>query len=398
MSTAVSVGADAPLEENFLTAVLTDLVETNSVNPGVYEPTMAEHVAAWLGGTPAEVTTIEFAPGRPSLAATIGSGDSPRLVVNGHMDTVPVDNPDNWTSGPFSGQIRQGYLYGRGACDMKAGLAAQIGLAHYLRDTADRLQGTLILHFAAGEECGEPGTLSLLNAGFSGDYGIVTEPTELKVAAAARGLCHYRIRLSGRSIHASRARLGVNPVPPLADVLDIVSRYDEDVRKRTHPLLHSGSSTPTVVRAGVKANAVADTCDLIVDRRLLPGETVDGELAELEARLGLVRERFPDVGLTVDYLDFPYASAETDNGSSIASRVAAAAAAAADDVTGRPTDLWGTPFASDVRNLINDAGMDAVTFGPGNVAECHCANERVALSQVSGAARVLARVAGDLLF
>lgn len=394
MSTAVPVGADAPLEEKFLTSVLTDLVETDSVNPGVYEQAMTEHVATWLRDTPAEVTTVEFTSGRPSLAATIGSGDSPRLVVNGHMDTVPVDNPDNWVSDPFTAQIREGYLYGRGACDMKAGLAAQIALAHYLRDDAERIKGTLVLHFAAGEECGEPGTLSLLNAGFTGDYGIVTEPTELKIAAAARGLCHYRIRLSGRSIHASRARLGVNPVPPLADVLDIVSRYDEDIRQRTHPLLHSGSGTPTVVRAGVKANAVADTCDLIVDRRLLPGETVEGELAELEARLAPVRERFPDVGLAVDYLDFPYASAETGNLSSIASKVATAI----DEVTGGPTELWGTPYASDVRNLINDAGMDAVTFGPGNVAECHCANERVALNQVTAAARVLARVTDDLLF
>lgn len=390
---AALAGADAALAEPFLLDVLGSLVAARSVNPGVFEATMAERVAAWLQPTGAAVSVVEFAPGRPSVAAVLGGGgDGPRLVLNGHMDTVPIDD-GGWASDPFAPEVRDGYLYGRGACDMKAGLAVQIGVAHHLAHRRDELRGTLVLHFAAGEECGEPGTLSLLQAGFTGDLGIVTEPTELRVGVAERGLCHYRVRIRGRSIHASRAHLGVNPVLRLGPVLEVLEGYDRDVRRREHALLPGGSCTPTVLRAGVKENAVADHCDLILDRRLLPGETVEGELSELRARLAGLRERLPDLEVDVTPVGRPFAAAEIARSSPLARAVAAAVG----EVTGRPGQIWGTPYSSDVRNLINDAGMEAVTFGPGDVAECHCVDERVAVDQVRDAARVTARVARRLL-
>jgi succinyl-diaminopimelate desuccinylase len=160
------------------------------------------------------------------------------------MDTVPIDDEAGWTVSPFGGEVRDGFLYGRGACDMKAGLATQIAVAHHLSSRADELDGALILHFAAGEECAEPGSLSLVEAGFTGDFGIVTEPTQLKVAVAERGLAYYTVRIKGRSIHASKADLGLNPVRRLAPVLETLADYDEEIKERTHPLLPSASCTP----------------------------------------------------------------------------------------------------------------------------------------------------------
>jgi succinyl-diaminopimelate desuccinylase len=388
MSVAPKIDADTALSEAFLVDVLSSLVRARSVNPGIYETAMADRVRAWLADLPLEVTVVEFEPGRPSVAAVLeGTGEGPRLVLNGHMDTVPVDDEDRWTSDPFEPVVRDGYLYGRGACDMKGGLTVQIGVLHHLVALGQQLRGTLIAHFAAGEECGEPGTLSLLNQGFGGDFGIVTEPTELKVGVAERGLCHYKIRINGRSIHASRAHLGVNPVWRLREVLDIVEQYDRDIRTRAHPLLPGGSCTPTVVRAGVKENAVADTCELVLDRRLLPGESVAGELGDLRARLDKLD------GVEVSGIGLPFESAEIPPNSLLAGEVAQAAAT----LTGRSAEIWGTPYSSDVRNLINDAGIEAVTFGPGNVAECHCVDERVAVDQLHDAAAVVAEVAKKLL-
>lgn len=389
MSVAPKVGADAALGESFLVDVLSSLVRSRSVNPGIYETEMADTVRSWLADLPVEVTTVEFAAGRPSVAAVLpGTGDGPRLVLNGHMDTVPVDDEEGWTDGPFEPVVRDRYLYGRGSCDMKAGLAVQIAVLHHLAALNRQPKGSLIAQFAAGEECGEPGTLSLLNSGFRGDFGIVTEPTELKVGVAERGLCHYKIRIKGRSIHASRAHLGVNPVLGLREVLDIVERYDRDIREREHPLLPGGSCTPTVVRGGVKENAVADSCELILDRRLLPGESVDGELAEL-------RDRFRGLdGIEISSVGLPFEAAEIPQNSLLAGEVSDAVAA----VTGRTAEIWGTPYSSDVRNLINDAGMEAITFGPGNVEECHCVDERVAVEQLRDAAQVVSEVARKLLF
>lgn len=394
MSASSQVDADAALDEAFLVDVLSSLVRTQSVNPGTYEVEMAERVRAWLGDLPVQLSTVEFAPGRPSVAAVLqGSGEGPRLVLNGHMDTVPVDDADRWTSAAFEPTVRDGYLYGRGACDMKAGLTVQIVVLHHLAALGQPLRGTLVVHFAAGEECGEPGTLSLLRKGFTGDFGIVTEPTQLKVAVAERGLCHYRIRINGRSIHASRAHLGLNPVPLVADVLTVVEEYGRDVRTREHPLLPGGSCTPTVLRAGVKENAVADSCELFLDRRLLPGESVDGELSDLRERLGRLAQDRPELDVEIAHSGIPFEAAEIPRTSSFAAEVAGIVG----ELTGRSTDVWGTPFSSDVRNLVNDAGIEAVTFGPGNVAECHCVDERVALEELRDAARVTATVARRML-
>lgn len=389
------VAASAALTPGRLTETLRSLVATPSVNPGTFELAMAERVAGWLEPTGAEVGLVEFAPGRPSVGAVLrGTGDGPTLVLNGHMDTVPVDDASLWTTAPFGGEVRDGHLYGRGACDMKAGLALQLAVAEALAPHRDRLRGSLVLHFAAGEECGEPGTLSLIQAGYTGDVGITTEPTGLRVATAVRGAAWLVVRVRGRSIHASRAHLGVNPLGAVPRVLEAIEAYDREVRARPHPLLPGGMCTPTTVRAGVKENAVADTCELVLDRRFIPGETIDGELRDLRARLDALRADDPSLDIELDVKPHAFEAAEIPAGSAFATRVLDEV----ERVTGDRPPIWGTPYGSDVRNLIRDAGIEAVTFGPGNVEECHCADERVSLAELHAATLVVAGVASDLLF
>ena len=271
-----------PLSVGYLAPILAELVRIPSTNPGAYESDLARRVVEYFDNTPVEVELVESLPGRHSVGAILrGRNDGPRLVLNGHLDTVPIDDRTEWTADPFGAHVRDGYMYGRGACDMKAGLAVQIGVAHHLAAQLDRLEGSLVLHFAAGEERAEPGTLSLLEAGYTGDWGIVTEPTELRVAAATRGLLPLRIQLQGRSIHASRSHLGVNPTWGLLWVLQALEAYRHDIEQRRHPLLGSGSCTPTVVRGGVTPNAVSDSVELFVDRRLVPGESIESEVHEV---------------------------------------------------------------------------------------------------------------------
>jgi succinyl-diaminopimelate desuccinylase len=382
------------LRADFLVPVLESLVRTESVNPGTPETAMAKVVSTWLEQTYAEVDVVEFAPGRASVAAVLrGRGDGPTLVLNGHMDTVPVDDESLWTTDPFAAEVRDGYVYGRGACDMKGGLAVQIGVARYLGAVPrDRLRGSLVMHFAAGEERGEPGTRSLLDAGFTGDYGITTEPTRLRVATATRGVASYRLRIHGRSIHASKAELGRNPLWPLRQILDAIEEYDREVRGLEHDLLPGGSCTPTMVHAGVKENAVADTCELFLDRRLLPGETAESEQSKIAARLDDVRRRYPDFSIDLDTV-FAMEPAEIHGESPFVARVLEAAHA----VTGERTELWGAPFGSDVSHLVNYGGIEAITFGPGDVAECHCPDERISVRELEDAAVAIAKVATELL-
>ena len=383
-----------PLSVGYLADVLADLVRVPSTNPGAFESDVARRVAAYFDGTPVETELVESLPGRHSVGAILGGrGNGPTLILNGHLDTVPIDDETEWTSDPFGAEVRDGYMYGRGTCDMKAGLAAQIGVALHVAAQLDRLEGSLVLHFAAGEERAEPGTLSLLEAGYTGDFGIVTEPTDLRIAAATRGLLPLRIRLQGRSIHASRSHLGINPTWGLLWVLQALEGYRGDIEQRRHHLLGAGSCTPTVVHGGVTPNAVSDSVELFVDRRLVPGETIEREVQEVTERILAARPDGSEVGVEVSVAYNRFEPAEIPVDSPLVQHLSRSV----ERVTGAPGDVYGAPFSSDVRNLVNDAGIEAVNFGPGNVAECHCADERVALSQLEGAARVIADLATDLL-
>jgi succinyl-diaminopimelate desuccinylase len=276
---------------------------------------------------------------------------------------------------------------------MKGGLASQIGCAKLLARTRDELHGSLVLHFAAGEECGEPGTLSLIEAGFVGDWGITTEPTNLAIATAERGTGWFRIRLTGRSTHAANPGAGANPIPAVESVLAALRDYEQEISVRSHPLLGHPICTVTMLSAGAEHNAVPDSCEVTVDRRLIPGETHEAVHAELTslardavgAHRGLSAEVIP--------IHHPFEAAEVPSESSFIEIVGRAVK----EVTDKRSEIVGTPYGSDVRNLVNDAGMEAITFGAGDVAMCHCPDERQSLEALRQATIVMALVAHDLL-
>ena len=352
---------------------------------------MAERIASYLEPAGCELTFVESAPGRPSLAAVLeGSGPGPRLVLNGHMDTVPPDDLSLWTVDPFGGEIRDGAVWGRGALDMKGGLVCQIACALVLSRLERR--GTLILHFASGEETGERGTLSLLEHGFGGDVGITTEPTGLAVAVAQRGVAYYKIVLQGRSAHASTPRSGRNPLRPVAALLEALERYEARIAARTHPLFPPATCTPTMIRAGVQQNAVPDVCELVVDRRLLPGDAPEAVLRELEEVVGSTLRPEDGIAGAVELYHHPFEPAEISADSPFAANVLDAV----ETVTGARPPFIGTPYGSDVRNLVNDAGMEAVTFGPGDVTGAHVPDEHLGLAELRQAALVVTMVTVDL--
>jgi succinyl-diaminopimelate desuccinylase len=382
------------LNASALAAALSRLVAVPSVNPGTSEQAMLDAVAVEIDDLELETTVVEFAPGRPSLAAVLtGCADGPTLVLNGHMDTVPVGDRALWSVDPFGGELREAAVWGRGALDMKGGLVAQIACARVLAAHRKRLRGRLILHFAAGEECGEPGTSSLLGRGFTGDFGIVTEPTNLAVATAMRGVVWHTIRIIGAATHAGTADSGCNPVAPLPRLIDAIMRYDASLRSRTHPLIGTAGATVTGVRAGVEHNAVPDVCEVVVDRRMIPGEMPEAVAEELTELTAGVLSTAADYQWSVEPLHRPFTPVEIDADSSFVRR----AVRITEQETGREGSVIGTPYGSDVRNLIHDAGIEAITFGAGDVRGCHCPDEHLPIADLRAAATVITRVAGEIL-
>lgn len=384
--------SDPAFSPEEIAATTSRLVRSRSINPGGDETGVARQIIDELKGLGCAVDVVEFKKGRPSIAAVLeGRQQHPRLVLNGHMDTVGVGDADKWSHGAFSGDRADGAIWGRGAVDMKGGLASQIACARALAHRLPQLSGSLVLHFAAGEECGEPGTLSLLRRGYGGDWGIVTEPTHLRLATAAKGVAWYRITLRGEAAHAGSGS-SRDPVSLLGGLLSALDRYGRQVGQRHHELLGSERCTATMIRAGTQHNATAEEVAVTVDRRLLPGNSSDAALAELRE---VVRAAVPadDYEVTVQSQHESFQPAQITERSGFISQMEQTIT----EVTSGPVERIGTHYGSDVRNLIHDAGMEAVTFGPGDPALMHSTDERVEIAQVRDAAIVLAMTAIEML-
>lgn len=317
---------------------------------------------------------------RPSVAATLGDR-LPRIVLNGHLDTVPVDDAERWEHDPFSGTIAAGRVYGRGACDMKGGLAIQVAVAQWL--AASHSASGVVLQLAMGEERGEPGTEDLIDAGFVAPHGIVLEPTDLKIGVAQRGLVTIRIDIEGRAGHASRPDLTNNPIERLPRLLQVIEGLGE-ANPRTHPLLGRPAWTTTAVEAGTIPSMVPGQATVLVDRRMIPGEDADSAVAEIRAVLG---SSLPDVmfGVSIVEEEGVYEPAETAPDS-----LSVRSLTRARQIFGDPVELFGTPYSSDIRHLINTAGVDAVTFGPGRFEEMHARDEHVDVDDLQRAAWAVA--------
>lgn len=355
------------IEERDVISVLQRLVQIRSRNPPGEEKPLAEHIVQTMRewGFEAHLVPIPD-PKRPQAVAIIkGKNGRPKLVLNGHMDTVPEGDRSGWSVDPFSGEVKDGRLYGRGSSDMKGGIAAMMIAAKTIKDIGIKLKGDLILQFAMGEEAGEPGTRSLLlDEGFVGDWGIVLEPTNLRIATVEKGVAFFNVTIRGRLAHGSTPDLGVNAIEKAIDFLTSLRKYRKQIMKRKHPLVGRALCTVTMMSAGIKNNVLPDTCRLTLDRRLLPNETVDIVEGELREILSKIEEQDPEFkwklerGTVFDISEIP--------GNHPLVRIVKKNVK---KVTGEAPKPYGTLFSTDVRNFINDAGIPAIAWGPGDPAE-----------------------------
>lgn len=375
---------EAPeLSAGRLAALTSRYVSVPSVNGQHPERDLALAIAEDLRASGFEPLLVG-SDSRPSLG--VKAGVDPKVVLNGHLDTVPVDDSTEWRFDPFGGAIEQGAVHGRGACDMKGGLAIQVAVAQWLasRGSADGL----VLQFAMGEERGEPGTEDLLRSGYVAPVGLVLEPTDFQLGIAQRGLATIRITIPGRAGHASRPELADNPISKLAQVLAVISRLDASPSS-SHRLLGSPTWTPTMVHGGVIPSMVPGTCQVHVDRRMVPGEKVEELVATMrEALVGVV----DDAVVEIAEEEGVYLPAEVQEDS-----IAVAHMRSALEICGEEIQVFGTPYSSDVRHLINQSGIEAVTFGPGRASEMHARDEFIEIDHLARAARVVATFVGSVL-
>jgi len=382
------------VDEKAVVEALQSLVKIPSRNPPGEEKMIAEYIAgvtkSW--GLETEIVREPY-PSRPQVVAILrGSEGQPRLVLNGHIDVVPEGDKNQWIGDPFSGELRQGRVYGRGSSDMKGGVTAMMHAAKVLKDSGVRLKGDLILQFAMGEETGEPGTKCLLEKGFKGDWGIVLEPTRLRVGTAEKGLAWFHITLKGKPAHASRPHQGVNAISKALKVARALEEYDKRIGERKHPLLGRAICSITMIQGGTKENIIPESCRLAIDRRFIPGESAGSVQDEIEAILFDLRKADPEIKFELER-KMVYESAEIPGSSQIAEVLRRRVK----EVTGVISEPYGIVASTDVRNFIVDAGIPAVTWGPGDTDQSHTFNESVPVDQVVNAVKVLVLTSVELL-
>jgi acetylornithine deacetylase len=356
-----------------------------------------------LGPDPAGIRADPDWPGeempRTSLPIVLGQGGrvgGRRIVLSGHLDVVPPGDPATWTVDPWAAEIRDGALYGRGACDMKGGIAAILAAVRTLvaAGDLDRLDGELVVAFVPSEEDGGQGTLAAIRAGITGDLAIITEPSNLDVVVAHAGAITFRLTVPGRAAHASQRREGVSALDKLF-VLSRALEADETRRNEaeTDPLMTAlGLPYPTIlgiVHGGEWASTVLDR--VVADGRYGVRLGQSAADAEVELRAAIAAACAAD-----DFLRDHPASVEITGGRFGSARVPSdhplpvGLAAVIEAETGRRPALLGEPYGADMQLFVTLAGTPCVIFGPGDVRVAHSADEHVPLDEVEACARVLA--------
>ena len=376
-----------------LIRILSELVSRETENPPGNEAAAAEYIHDWFTARGIDADLVEEPDeNRPQVAVRVGDGD-PTVVLNGHIDVVPAGDREEWSYDPYGAEVAEGDLYGRGSVDMKTGVAIGMLATAEFADafTEGGLDGSVVFQAVMGEETAEPGTKTLLESGYVGDYGIVLEPTSMRTATSEKGLAWYSITVDGNPSHASRPGQGDNAIANARPVLDALADYDDEVRKREHDLLGQSYATVTEFNAGTKENVIPESATITVDRRFLPSESVthiDTEIDELLAEVAA------EHGVSIDWeRTRTYESAEIPADSRLGEIFREHSASE----TGVPQEPWGVQASTDVRNFVNDAGIDAITWGPGDIDQAHTFDEHVDLAEATTGLRVLISAVSDLL-
>ncbi|HLK43128.1 MAG TPA: M20 family metallopeptidase [Thermoleophilia bacterium] len=382
--------ADVNAEE--VVALTQDLVRIDTRNPPGGERAAAEVCRAALARFGATFAEIEPAPGRVSLLATIPAPDGnergPTLIVNGHLDVVPID-PAAWTHAPFGAELVDGRIYGRGTTDMKGGIAAAIAALSTLARAGKRPAGEVIFHLVADEERGGALGTEVLAARdlIHGDACLVPEPTSLAVGVAERGLLVVTITTLGQPAHGSRPREGVSAIETAAEVVRAL--HAADFGDPPHPLLGTPTANVGQIEGGSGHNTVAEQCRIVVDRRLLPGATRDEAVARLRAKIDTVTD--PNLRYELEVTTFGEAS-EMPADEPFPQLVSRAVA----KVTGETPSIVGMPFTTDARFVRNQAGIPAVVCGPGDIALAHGNDEWVSVERLVDATAIYAEIMAGL--
>jgi succinyl-diaminopimelate desuccinylase len=383
------------VDEKGIIEIASDLIAIPS--PSGEELNVMEFVAGWCAARGLDAQVVAKDPQRPNVVVSVGDPDAgPTIVMNGHLDTVPVSDAAAWKTDPFDPVVSpdRKRLYGRGASDMKSATGVMLYLMGLFKDAP--LKGRLQAHIVSDEELsGRYGTIHLLDEVKAGrlpkpDYCLIGEKSDLQVRNAERGILGFDVTFYGRASHTAAARAtGINAIALAAKG---VLALEKDIDK-FHPAIGKPVISVNIINAGIAHNVVPGECTISVDRRLIPGETRETALAEARAALNEVAATDPNFRYELIEVEEHYIEANITEADS---PIVQAVQQAVRDVTGNePKYFVAWAGATDGR-FYRQMGIDTVGFGPGG-ENAHGANEAVYIPDLLTMAHVWANTISNVL-
>jgi acetylornithine deacetylase/succinyl-diaminopimelate desuccinylase family protein len=363
-----------------------------SENPPGNEAAVARALGKYLRRAGLTVEYQPIAPRRVNMLATLcGRQPGPTLLYCGHSDTMPITG--TWSVDPHGGVIRDGRLYGRGACDMKGGLAAMAAAGAALSQMRGIMRGTLLLAAVIDEENQGAGAAALAESGVKAEWAVIAEPTENVPVIVSNGQINFVFTLRGKAGHGSVPAGGRNAIYDGVRLVNALLRLaEEKFPRRSHPLVGAASLNVGTFHGGAQTSIIADHCQVTVDRRVVPGEDVAGVIQEMETLLDDLRRADAgfDVEMTIPYCLPPVAIPKD-------SPVVRALRQSALAVGGKDPGVAGMRATTDAATLAGKGGIPTVVFGPGSLAQAHKEDEYILVDAMVEAAMIFACAAANLL-
>jgi len=372
--------------------LLQDLVSIPSINPmgrpasgpEYFEHRLTAYLEDFFRSLGVRYERQPVAPLRDNIIAYYDvPGAYETLMFEAHQDTVPAHN---MRIDPFAAKIEDGRLYGRGACDIKGGLAAMLAaFARVVREKPRHAQ-SLILACAVDEEFTFRGITEIVLSGLRPDFAVVAEPTNLDIVHAHKGVVRWHLTTTGRACHSSQPHHGVNAIYRMARLLVGIEQYATELAAtRVDPLLGPATLSVGRIEGGQSVNVVPDWCCIEIDRRVVGGEDANQAPVELAEYL----RQLPDIDFEFQCLP-PWMCKqplEPHGNEELVGRLARAI----DKVRGWHR-VRAVPFGTDASTLA-EAGIPSVVFGPGDIAQAHTDDEWVSVEEVEQASEILFHLA-----
>lgn len=384
------MNASDALDLTSIKSTLAQLVAFDTQNPPGREIEAAQWLKAAMSQMGFAADTTDVMPGRTNVVGVLDNGPGAAFAFNTHIDVVPAGA--GWSRDPFKLHESDGRLYGRGACDAKGPMAAMLEAMRWLADNRSRWSGTLLGVFVADEEASSRGAKAYARARPRIDTCLIGEPTSCTTYSAHKGSLRPLVRVQGRTAHSGMPDLGVNAIIKSASVLRLVAEEHERIKTSKHPLVGSPSLTVTRANAGIADNVVPDLCELLLDRRMIPGEdeeAVKAGLAALVARAGA------DAGTAMHIAEFrPTTGGATETAPD--HPIVVASQAACRHHHGHATPLSGFQGGCDLVHF-RSVGAQGIVLGPGALDVAHQPDEYVPIGELAMAAAIYRDVALSML-